>query len=404
MQYLKGLLWLVFSCLIFSGCVPLEEQLRYKPGSAEPVFIGLVLPLSGPDSEYGERMLNGALLGAEMLNSGRGHFGRRVEVMAFDSGSSAEGAAAAFEKAVNVGAIGIVGGYSTVEAGGMTSLAAKLRVPLVIPMATGNDTVINPNPFVCRAVFTDRQQSEMIAGYLKYYRRTKRLAVTAAAEPEALYSRNVAGEVTAAFKKLGGGTVVLREIKKEQAEKVLREITDWMPDAVLLPFEGKTAAHYYKLLRRFGYQGLICGPDSWDERAFFQELEGLKNPGNSFYTGFFNHEATHTEFENFRKNFRKKFYYQPESCEIQTYDALNLLLTGFGNNADTLKKFQKNWRSMRKYTGAAAVYTMGRSNEIDRTIYINRVGKASFDKNKFEPKNIIGLQYSRLKVYAVDED
>lgn len=401
MQYFKGVILLVLSCVIFSGCVPANELLRYTPEAEGPLYIGAVLPLSGADASYGKKMLNGAAFAIEKLNSGRGHFGRRVEMTVFDSGSTAEGAARAFAKAVKSGAVGIVGGYSTLEVQGMTAFAAKHRVPLVIPMATGNDVAINANKFVYRTVFTDDQQAAMIAGYLKYYRQVKRLIITAASEPEAVYSRNVAGEVAKSFREMGGGIVTIRELNGTKAEQELREIASLLPDAVLLPFDGKTAARYYKILRQCGYNGLICGPDSWDDPSFFRGLEGLEKPGNSFYTALFNREAKHSEYKNFQMAFRKKLYYLPESCEIQTYDAVNCLLAGFGKNATSLKQFQKNWCSLRKYAGAAAVYTMYAGNKIDRTIYINRVGIAEFGKNKFVPRNIIGLQSSRLKDYAI---
>ena len=54
---------------------------------------------------------------------------------------------------------------------------------------------------------------------------------------------------------------------------------------------------------------------------------------------------------------------------------------------------------MRKHAGAAAIYTMKRKNAIDRTIYINRIGTVPELGNKLVPRNITGLQYSRLEDY-----
>ena len=61
-------------------------------------------------------------------------------------------------------------------------------------------------------------------------------------------------------------------------------------------------------------------------------------------------------------------------------------------------------RQLRKYAGAAAVYTMLRKNQIDRTIYINRAGLSQADRKKLVPGNITGLQHSRLKVYDVGDE
>ena len=59
---------------------------------------------------------------------------------------------------------------------------------------------------------------------------------------------------------------------------------------------------------------------------------------------------------------------------------------------------------MRKYSGAAAVYTMEKGNKIDRTIYINRIGYTPESGNRLVPRNIGALQYSRLAVYDVEKD
>lgn len=394
------LLLLAIAC----GCVAPELVLRYDTGSRGPVKIGVLLPLSGPHAERGKMMLNGARFAAEELNSKRGHFGRQVDLIVMDTAGTADGAAAAFKSAVSAGAVGVVGGYSTVETLGVTALAAKFRVPFVIAMATGNDDVINANPFVYRVVFTDKQQSEMIAGYLYYYRQAKRIAIAVSAVPEDIYSRNIARDISAFFYSLGGDITAVGELEAKSADVVLKNIANSMPDAVVLPFGGEKAAEYYKKLRSSGYGGLICGADSWDDPAFFAALQGVNNCGNNFYTAFYSADSKFDECIAFREGFRKKRYYYPGSYEVQTFDAVNMLLIGFGNNGSDLKRFDKNWRGIRRHVAGAGVYTMLKNNKIDRTIYINKVGNIPEKGNKFVPRNIAGLQYSRLKVYAVDND
>ena len=43
-------------------------------------------------------------------------------------------------------------------------------------------------------------------------------------------------------------------------------------------------------------------------------------------------------------------------------------------------------------------------NGIDRTIYINRIGRSPETGDKPIPKNITGLQYSRLEDYSIGVD
>lgn len=388
--------------ILLCGCVDPALELRYKPDAKETVRIGVLLPLSGTHAERGKMMLNGARFAAEELNSRRGHFGRRVDLVVVDTGGTEEGAAAAFKSAVAAGAVGVTGGYSTLESRGMTELAAIYRVPLVIAMATGNDDEIKANRFVYRVVFTDKQQAEMIAGYLHYFRRVKRLAIAVSSIPEEIFSRNVARDVAEFFRDLGGDVTIVGEVDEKSPDTVLKNMASTIPDAILLPFEGRKAAVYYKKLRNFGFSGLICGPDSWDDPAFFAGLSGINNFGNNFYTAFYSPESKLIESIAFRDGFRKKRYYYPGSYEVQAFDAVNMLLIGLGKDASDLTKFDKNWRGIRKHAAGAGVYTMLKKNQIDRTIYINKIGQTPESGSKLVPRNITGLQYSRLKVYDVD--
>lgn len=386
------------------GCTAPDEVLRYDSETMEPVKIGVILPLTGRDAAKGRKMLNGARFAVDEINSARGHFGRQVDLVVMDSNSTGAGAAGAFNAAVDAGVVGIVGGYSTLETQGITALAQIHRVPLVIPMATGNDDIIGSNKFVFRSVFTNKQQSEMIAGYMKYYRRAGRIVVAVSADVADVYSRNAARDVAESFRGLGGEVACVCETDPKDPVRAMRSAVSFAPDAIVLPFDAATSAKCYKLLRELGYVGLICGPDSWDDPEFFNALQGVKNLGNCFYTAFYSDEARHSEYKVFRENFRKKRYYYPDSCEIQTFDAVNMLLIGFGNDGNTLKKFRKNWMGMRKHAAAAAIFTSGKGSEIDRTIYINRVGFASDHSGKLVPRNIAGIQHSRLKDYKVDDD
>ena len=110
-------MFLMFLALLAGGwgCTAPDEVLLYDPLSQEPVKIGVLLPLTGKDAARGKKMLNGARFAADELNSKKGHFGRQVDLVVVDTNSTGEGAARALSAAVDAGAVGVVGGYSTAE-------------------------------------------------------------------------------------------------------------------------------------------------------------------------------------------------------------------------------------------------------------------------------------------------
>ena len=87
--------------LLLTGCVPPGEVLRFVPESDDSVRIGVLLPVSGPNAARGRKMLEGARFAADELNSRRGHFGRQVELLAFDTAGTEEGARQALKAAVS---------------------------------------------------------------------------------------------------------------------------------------------------------------------------------------------------------------------------------------------------------------------------------------------------------------
>ena len=168
-----------------------------------------------------------------------------------------------------------------------------------------------------------------------------------------------------------------------------------------MPSAGKRAAAIFKKLRQSGFNGIICGPDSWDDAEFIAALVDVE-PGEVIYTALFSPENTLQEYQDFKETFRKRFFYIPGACPVQSYDALKFLAIGL-TNADDLFKFDKNWRTIRNHSGAAAVYTMLKKGEIDRTVYLNSIGVHRGKRLLPYPRLSMKLQYSKLEDYRMLE-
>ena len=362
---------LAASALLFSGCVPEELKLHREPELETTIRIGALVPLTGPNRQYGMKMLEGIRFAVDELNNGRGANGKPIELHTFDTTSTAEGAARAVESAAAANVVGLIAGYDTNEVSAELPLFEKLHLPAVIPLATADEHV-GANPFVFRNMYTDSQQAETIAAYLWYWRKVMYIGIMVDMSPSEEYSRNIAREVAHHFRKLGGEVTLVAEFRGNDYEKQLREIMTHAPRAIVLPVDAERAAAMIKLLRKLGYKGIVCGPDSWDEVQLEHGLAGLEKPGDCVYIGTFSNESQRREYKNFQKAYRERHFRSPGSCEILSYDAVKLLLIGLSDAAD-MYKFRKNWRSIRQHSGAAAVYTMLKNGGIDRTMYIKSI-------------------------------
>ncbi len=393
---MKRLLFRLFPAVLaagFAGCgTPLPHPLL--PEETGPVRIGVVMPLSGHNREYGERTLNGIQLALEEVNNARGIDRRRVELEVRDNASSPEGASRALSELAASGVHGLILGYDTSEVGAVREEAGRLRIPAIVPLATDDD-LTEGNPLLLRGCFTDSQQAHALAGYIWYWRKLMRLGIVVSLEPEAHYSRNIARETAQWFSQLGGQVVHTAEFRENDPDlrKTLVSLISYAPQAILVPVHTATAAKIVRMLRELGFHGLLIGPDSWDEESFLRNCGS--DPGECAFTAFYSPENPSEENRAFREKFRKKYFHYPASCEAQGYDSMKILSASLGG-ADTIEKFQANARTIRNYSGASGVYTMKRDGGIDRTIYINTIRPAGPGRPFPTSRYSRGFTYSRL--------
>ena len=381
-----------------AGCIAPTSRLHYDPAGQDAVKIAVILPLSGSNQAYGRRILDGVALAADELNNGPGIDGRTVELLTYDTQSNPDTAVERVREAVRDGAVAAVAGYNSTELDAMDGVLRRRRLPAITPMAT-IDGLTEQNPFLFRSSFTDSQQGHALAAYAWYWRKLLRLGVIMNMEPDDEYSRSVARETAQAFKDLGGTVVRTVEFSGESRDLVptLRSLLTAGPQAIVVPTETAMAAAIVKELRALGYQGLLLGPDSWDEESFMRNCGD--RPGDCAYIAFYNEKNKTREYRLFHDSFREKYSHEPGSCEAQGYDSLKLLAIGLGN-ARSIEEFTSNLLTVRGYPGAAASYTfLPPAAELDRTMYINTIRPAGRNNPLPHGTNSRSFPYSKLATY-----
>lgn len=390
--------------LLFAGCVPAELCFRELPEDpAAPIVIAAFLPLSGSNRMYAEQMQEGLLFARDKINR-YGINGRQLHVEFLDTCGTAEGTRAALAAADAKGAIAAIAGYGTEEVSMLIAHADKLRMPMVIPLAT-SDHHLQSSPFIYRNCFSDLQQMEVLANYLHFWRQKNFGAIITDPAGDDEYARGISRNFAQAISDIGcriSANLTLENGSVLSGEQ-LRSLLLADPQFILIASTGgKRAAEQLKALRLAGFTGIICGPDSWDDPEFIAALEGCET-GDCIFTAFFNEENSSREFKTFRKEFRERFYHYPGACETQSYDALIFLSIGL-DKAENLWDFDLNWRTIRNHHGAAGLYTMLKKGGIDRTIYLKSIGVdrrsgKPLPYSRFSKK----LQYSELQNYRIIE-
>ncbi len=380
---------------LLAGCHT-GPELRIDPElkTRAPVRLAIIAPLTGENSVYGQQMVRGAEMAVDEFNHGRGINGRPVKLIIVDSNQKSDPVGFA----VHEGAVALVAGYNTSEVGTLLDPATRAGLPTVIPLSTA-DNQTGSNPFIFRTVYTDSQQAEAIAGYLWYWRQLLRISVMIDMAPGAEYERNNGRDVAEAFRNLGGRVVDTVEYHADDFSGAVKKLLSGNPQAIMVPAPGRRTGKIIKALREAGYNGIICGPDSWDDADLLEELDHYEKLGDCVFVSFFSDSNPIYEAKKFRVDFLQKHNYEPGPCETQTYDATKMLAIAL-NGAYTLGDFEKNWQHFCNYFGVAAIYTMLPHGGIDRTMFIKTavVNKGPYPTFKL----ILRFQYSKLAGYRND--
>ena len=138
--------------------------------SGSTIKVGVMGPLTGDASVYGQAVVNGASLYIKQVNADGGVNGKQLEVIAMDEQGDETQAVTCFTKMVDQGITALVGDVTTAPTLAVAAESADYNMPMVTASATAEavtydaetDTV-NGNVF--RACFTDPFQGVKMADY-----------------------------------------------------------------------------------------------------------------------------------------------------------------------------------------------------------------------------------------------
>jgi len=145
--------------------------------AVDPIRIGLVDELSGPQAEAGVLTLKGTRLAIDEINAAGGVMGRQIELVVEDNASTNPGTVLAYSKLVGQGNIAAVIGplrSTQVQAASPTIAAAK--VPAFIGGSDPSLTRVN-NPWIFRIRPNDLFSSKVMAEYAVKVLKGKKIAI-----------------------------------------------------------------------------------------------------------------------------------------------------------------------------------------------------------------------------------
>lgn len=114
-----------------------HAQLPPPPATPQPLRIGLIAPLSGPSSDFGRPVLNGAQMAVDEINAAGGYLGRPIELVVHDDQGQPDAGRAASLALVGSGVLAAIGFCNTGVALKSVEVFQQARVPLLVPCSAG---------------------------------------------------------------------------------------------------------------------------------------------------------------------------------------------------------------------------------------------------------------------------
>lgn len=343
--------------------------------AADPVKIGLILPMSGPFAAYGKQIEHGVKL--YLAQHGDTYGGRKIELIVKDDnpGTSGDIDKRLAQELVVKDKVDILAGFGlTPSAFAVAPLATEAKKPMVV-MNAATSAITTKSPYIVRTSMTLPQNSAPIASWAAKNGIKKAFTLVADYGP----GQDAEAQFKKTFTAAGGQIVgeVRAPVKNPDFAPFLQKIKDAKPDAVFifLPPGAETIAFMKGFQERGLAQAgikLISTGDLPDEDI----LDAIGDSALGLVTSFHYSEA-HKSPENqayvaaYTKAYPKD---RPNFMSVGGYDGMHLIgavLNKTGGSTDA-EKFVDAAKGMSWTSPRGPISIDPATRDIVQNIYIRK--------------------------------
>ena len=287
-------------------------------GDGGPLKVGVVMPMTGPQSTYGEESWNGMKLAMEELkNKG---FDWKL-ILKDEKSTKAEAGNQAKFLIENEGVHVVLGSVASSNTKQMALVAKEAEVPLITPASTNDRLTIEGGPFVSRICFADSWQGAVLANFAISQGWKNAVCVVDKAQ---VYSTGLAGNFEKVFK-AGGRTVSYEYYTTEDTDfsNTVTNVAARKPDVIFI-------SGYYAQ----GGPMIRQGKEKWagipviaGDGLDSPDLVGLVGDTNAeiYMSSHFAADAPDAKVRDFAQRYEKEFGKPPGAMAALGYDVLFVL-------------------------------------------------------------------------------
>lgn len=314
------------SWLAAGAVVATALEFAYVPAAtaADPVRIGLALPLSGAAATYGQDLQRGAEYAAELINQRGGILnGRKIELVYEDEKGTPQGGVAAVQKLMSVGRVKAITGGTNSSVVLAESSVTKGRILQVNAGAQADAITEQGSPWLFQINNTVSLNSEAFNAYIVKTLKPKTVAYMG---ENSEFNKTVLEKLKESLKSAGIELVSASTYDAETNDftSILTKIKASNPDMLYVADAYPArAAQLWKQVRQLGGFPIEAMSPGVVVPGMIKPAEGAMN---GVYTGeIFMATDPGPDGKEFIEGYQKKLNNLPGKGELVIFEAINLI-------------------------------------------------------------------------------
>ncbi|MGA1839207.1 MAG: ABC transporter substrate-binding protein [bacterium] len=352
-----------------------KERIKAKKGK-----LGCIAPLSGPLSEYGEKIIRGVKMAVDEYNQ---QYGGSVRVVLYDSEGIPENAEKGVEfLAYQENVAAIIGPLLTSAAIKSAIVAEKIGIPLFTPTASGKDLTETGN-FIFRNCLTNYDQAEALANFAVREMGLKRFGIFS---PSNLYGKEMMSLFADQIDSLGGTIEIMEYYAQEDTDfkKQIFRINQVKPEALFIP-------DFYEKITQIASQIRFYRPEEYEEEEEPIQLLGtnlwldekIVEEDNIYVDGAivsvdFYPESNNPRARLFCSNFKDRFGELPKLVSALSYDVTNILLEASDGGEASWNMTRDRLYQIQNFPGVSGKTTILPSGESKKEVTLVQIRHKNF--------------------------
>ena len=265
-----------------SGAASTAVSTAGAAASGDTIKVGVLGPLTGDVSVYGQAVINGVTLRLKQANEAGGINGKQIEIITMDEQGDPTQAVTCFTKMCDQGITALVGDVTTAPTLAVAAESADYNMPMVTASATAESVTydaetdsVNANVF--RTTFTDPFQGVKMADYAYQKLGYTKAAVIFLKGKD--YNEGLAENFAKEFE-AKGGTIVDQESYSEGDVDFKTQLTSILgknPEMVFCPNYYQEVGQILAQAESVGLTVPFLGGDGWDGLEGYATADQLKD-------------------------------------------------------------------------------------------------------------------------------